>query len=102
MRDIAAELRGGADVGTRLNDIDSRLTSMVTTQATTGARQAQIERAAALNLSVATDLEARRAEVENVDSLEVLVKLQSAEIVYQSALQVTAKSLQTNLLEFLR
>lgn len=102
VRDIAAELRGGADVGTRLNDIDSRLTSMVTTQATTGARQAQIERAAALNLSVATDLEARRAEVENVDSLEVLVKLQSAEIVYQSALQVTAKSLQTNLLEFLR
>jgi flagellar hook-associated protein 3 FlgL len=30
------------------------------------------------------------------------VKLQSAELVYQSALQVTAKSLQTNLLEFLR
>ena len=102
VRDIATELRGGADVGARLDDVDARLTAMVTAQATTGARQAQIERAAAQNLSVATDLEARRAEVENVDSLEVLVKLQSAEIVYQSALQVTARSLQTNLLEFLR
>ena len=48
------------------------------------------------------DLEARRAEVENVDSLEVLVRLQSAELVFQSALQVTARSLQTNLMEFLR
>lgn len=102
VKDIAAELRGGADIGARLDDIDSRLTAMVTAQATTGARQAQIERAASLNLSLATDLEAQRAQVENVDSLEVLVRLQSAEIVYQSALQVTAKSLQTNLLEFLR
>lgn len=62
----------------------------------------QIERAASQNLATSTDLEARRAEVENVDSLEVLVRLQSAELVFQSALQVTAKSLQTNLLEFLR
>ena len=56
----------------------------------------------AQNLSASIDLEARRTEVENVDSLEVLVRLQSAELVFQSALQVTARSLQTNLMEFLR
>lgn len=102
LNDIAAELRGGANVGSRLDDIDARLKGVVAARGTTGATQVQIERAASQNLSASTDLEARRAEVENVDSLEVLVRLQSAELVFQSALQVTAKSLQTNLLEFLR
>lgn len=100
--DIAGELRGGQEVGVRLGDIDDRLTSMIAARGTTGARQAQIERASAQNLSVSIDLEAQRTEVENVDSFEVLVRLQSAELVYQSALQVTARSLQTNLMEFLR
>ncbi|KNY06904.1 flagellin N-terminal helical domain-containing protein [Microbacterium sp. GCS4] len=102
LNDIAAELRSGANVGARLGDIDDRLKEVVSARGTTGARQVQIERAMSQNLSVSTDLEARRVEVENVDSLEVLVRLQSAELVFQSALQVTARSLQTNLLEFLR
>ncbi|KJL27790.1 flagellar hook-associated protein FlgL [Microbacterium oxydans] len=99
---IATELRAGVNVGPRLDDIDARLKDVVAARGTTGARQVQIERAASQNLAASTDLEARRAEVENVDSLEVLVRLQSAELVFQSALQVTATSLQTNLLEFLR
>ncbi|MEV4734975.1 MULTISPECIES: flagellin [unclassified Microbacterium] len=102
LNDIAADLRSGANVGARLGDIDDRLKEVVSARGTTGARQVQIERAMSQNLSVSTDLEARRVEVENVDSLEVLVRLQSAELVFQSALQVTARSLQTNLLEFLR
>jgi flagellar hook-associated protein 3 FlgL len=100
--DIAAQLRSGADVGARLADIDARLKSLTEAQGATGAQQAQLERATSQNLSVSIDLEARRADVEDVDSLEVLVRLQSAELVFQSALQVTARSLQTNLLEFLR
>ncbi len=102
LNDIAAELRAGTNVGSRLGDIDARLKDVVAARGTTGARQVQIERAASQNLSTSTDLEARRTEVENVDSLEVLVKLQSSELVFQSALQVTARSLQTNLMEFLR
>ncbi|WP_372968967.1 flagellar hook-associated protein FlgL [Microbacterium sp.] len=102
LNDIAADLRSGAEVGGRLADIDGRLTEVVAARGATGARQVQLERASAQNRSTSVDLEARRAEVENVDSLEVLVRLQSAELVFQSALQVTAKSLQTNLLEFLR
>lgn len=102
LRDVAADLRAGVDVGSRLGEIDAHLKSLATARGVTGARQAQIERASAANLSVSVDLEARRAGVENVDTLEVYVALQSAELVYQSALQVTAKSLQTSLLEFLR
>lgn len=100
--DIAAELRAGDDIASRIGDIDARLKSMVAARGSTGARQAQIERASSQNLAVSVDLEARRAEVEDVDSMEVLIRLRSAELVFQSALQVTARSLQTNLLEFLR
>lgn len=102
LNDIAAELRGGANIGGRLDDIDARLSDVVSARGATGARQMQLERATAQNLSTSIDLEARRTEVENVDSLEVLVNLESAELVFQSALQVTARSLQTNLMEFLR
>lgn len=100
--DIAVQLRSGAEIGPRLADIDGRLQSMISARGAVGAGQARLERSASQNLAASTDLEARRAAVENVDSIEVLVRLQSAELVYQSALQVTAKSLQTNLLEFLR
>ncbi|ALX67022.1 flagellar hook-associated protein FlgL [Microbacterium sp. XT11] len=102
LQDIAAQLRSGADIGGRLDDVDARLKAVVSARGAAGARQVQLERASSQNLAASTDLEARRAAVENVDSLEVLVKLESAELVFQSALQVTARSLQTTLLEFLR
>ncbi|WP_279367528.1 flagellar hook-associated protein FlgL [Microbacterium testaceum] len=102
LQGIAADLRAGVDVGARLADVDAHLKQLVTARGVTGAQQAQIERAQATNASVSVDLETRRAAVENVDTLEVYIKLQSAELVYQSALQVTAKTLQTTLLEFVR
>lgn len=102
LQQVAADLRAGTDVGSRLTEVDAHLKQLVTARGVTGARQAQIERAQATNASVGVDIEARRAEVENVDTLEVYIKLKSAELVYQSALQVTAKTLQTTLLEFVR
>jgi len=102
LQKVAADLRAGTDVGSRLTEVDAHLKQLVTARGVAGARQAQIERAQATNASVGVDIEARRAEVENVDTLEVYIKLKSAELVYQSALQVTAKTLQTTLLEFVR
>lgn len=102
LRDVAADLRSGADVAPRLARIDAHVRDLAEARAVTGARQAQIERAATVNTATAVDLEARRAQAEDVDTVEVYIALQSAELVYQSALQVTAKSLQTTLLEFLR
>jgi len=102
LQGIAADLRAGADVGARLADVDAHLKQLVTARGVTGAQQARVERAQATNVSVGVDLETRRAAVENVDTLEVYIKLQSAELVYQSALKVTAKTLQTTLLEFVR
>ncbi|MGW9627852.1 flagellar hook-associated protein FlgL [Microbacterium sp. NPDC055521] len=99
---IVADLRGGQNVGPRLNEIDQRRDAMLSVQGSVGARQSQMERAKEATVQDSVSLEARRAAVEDVDSVEVLVKLQAQELVYRSALAVTGRVLQPSLLEFLR
>ncbi|MFC7788683.1 flagellar hook-associated protein FlgL [Microbacterium sp. MAHUQ-60] len=100
--DIVADLRAGVNVAPRLDEIDQRRNAMLSAQGTVGARQAQIERAKEATVQDAVSLEARRAAVEDVDSVEVLVRLQAQELVYRSALAVTGRVLQPSLMEFLR
>lgn len=100
--DIVADLRSGVNVGSRVGEIDQRRNAMLSAQGTVGARQAQIERAKEATVQDAVSLEARRAAVEDVDSVEVLVKLQAQELVYRSALAVTGRVLQPSLMDFLR
>lgn len=99
---IVTDLRSGVNVGPRLNEIDQRRDAMLSVQGSVGARQAQMERAKEATVQNAVSLEARRAAVEDVDSVEVLVQLQAQELVYRSALAVTGRVLQPSLLEFLR
>lgn len=99
---IAADLRAGVDVGSRLTALDERRDDMLGVQGTVGARQNQIMRARETTSDATVSLEAQRAAVEDVDTVEVLVALKSQELVYQSALAVTARVLQPTLMDFLR
>lgn len=99
---IAADLRAGAGVSARLEEIDERRTAMLSAQGAVGVRQAQMERAKEATMHDQVSLEARRAAVEDVDSVEVLVRLQAQELVVQSSLAVTARVLQPSLMDFLR
>ncbi|MCR2813968.1 flagellin [Microbacterium sp. zg.Y1090] len=99
---IAADLRAGVNVGARLGQIDQHVNTMLGVQGAVGARQSQIERAKEATLDSTVTLEARRAAVEDVDTVEVLVKLQAQELVYRSALAVTGRVLQPTLMDFLR
>ncbi|WP_366917489.1 flagellin N-terminal helical domain-containing protein [Microbacterium thalli] len=98
---IVSDLRAGVDVGSRLTEIDQRLDSMLGVQGTVGARQNQIMRAKEAAADATVSLEAQRAAVEDVDTVEVLVALKSQELVYQSALAVTARVMQPTLMDFL-
>ena len=100
--DIVADLRAGVNTGARLAQIDDRLTSMLGAQGAVGARQSQVERAREALVANSVSLESRRASVEDVDSVEVLVRLQAQELVYRSALAVTGRVLQPSLVDFLR
>jgi len=99
---IVADLRAGVNVGSRVAEIDDRLTAMLGAQGAVGVRQAQMERAKEAIVQDSVSLEARRAAVEDVDSVEVLVRLQAQELVYRSALAVTGRVLQPSLMEFIR
>lgn len=99
--DIIADLRGGQNVRPHLDRIDARVTAMLSAQGAVGARQGQIERAKEAAVDASVSLETRRAAVEDVDTVEVLVQLQAQELVYRSALQVTGRVLQPTLLDFL-
>ncbi|GGD74975.1 flagellar hook-associated protein FlgL [Microbacterium murale] len=99
---IIGDLRSGTNVGPRLNEIDDRLTAMLSAQGAVGTRQSQIERAKEAAVQNSVSLEARRAAVEDVDSVEVLVRLQAQELVYRSALAVNARVLQPSLMDFLQ
>jgi len=99
---IVADLRAGVNTGDRLAEVDARLTTMLSAQGAVGARQSRIERAREAQVADSVSLEARRAAVEDVDSVEVLVRLQAQELVYRSALAVTGRVLQPSLLEYLR
>jgi flagellar hook-associated protein 3 FlgL len=99
---IVADLRSGTNVGPRLAEIDDRRTAMLGVQGAVGTRQAQIERAKEAAVQNSVSLESRRAAVEDVDSVEVLIRLQAQELVYRSALAVNARVLQPSLMDFLR
>lgn len=99
---IIADLRNGVNVGPRIEEIDQRRSAMLSAQGAVGARQSQMERVKETTLQDSVSLEARRAAVEDVDSVEVLVRLQAQELVYRSALAVTGRVLQPTLMEFLR
>lgn len=99
---IVADLRSGTNVGPRLGEIDSRRTAMLGVQGSVGTRQSQIERAKEAAVHNSVSLESRRTAVEDVDSIEVLVRLQAQELVYRSALAVNARVLQPSLMDFLR
>ncbi|MDD7945921.1 flagellin [Microbacterium sp. NE2HP2] len=99
---IVADLRGGADMRGRIDQIDERMNAMLGVQGTVGARQNQIMRAKDAAADATVSLEAQRAAVEDIDTVEVLVALKSQELVYQSALAVTARVMQPTLMDFLR
>ena len=99
---IVTDLRTGVNIGPQLAGIDSAMTAVTTEQSSVGARQLQVERAKGLNVAATGTLEAKRADVEDVDIAEMVLQLKQQEITYQSALAVTSRTLQPTLMDFLR
>ncbi len=99
---IATDLRAGVNVGTRLTEVDARLTAVRGVQSDIGARQSQILRAEDTLLDTKTTLEAQRAGIMDLDLGEAVLDLQMQNTSYQAALAVTAKVLQPTLMDFLR
>lgn len=99
---VAAEIRSGTDVAPRLNDIDTRMTTMLGELADVGTRYGQLTTAQRSTAAALTELKGQLSAVEDIDLAEVIVELQSQEVAYQAALGATSRVLQPSLLDFLR
>ncbi|MDT0165156.1 flagellin [Actinotalea sp. AC32] len=99
---IATDLRAGADVNPRLNEIDTRMTAMLGEIAGVGSRQNQVLSAQDRIEKTLVDLKGSIAAVEDIDLAATLVDLQAQEVSYQAALGAASRVLQPSLLDFLR
>lgn len=99
---IVADLRGGTNVGTHLDALDTHLDAILGQHGAVGARHAQILRAEEMNMERSGSLEAQRSGIEDLDLGEMVLELKLQEVNYQSALAVTSRVLQPTLMDFLR
>lgn len=100
--DLSATIRGGGDPQNGLNQLDTRINSVLTQQATIGARTNQIERSvSALNYKVST-LKDDISGIEDIDLAATIMELTLQESAYQSSLNAAARVLQPSLLDYLR
>jgi flagellar hook-associated protein 3 FlgL len=99
--DIATDLRAGTNVGPKLGDLDSRLTTVLGEHALVGSRYNQLERVRSVTMDQSLSLESQLAGIEDVDIGRVIIDLKSQEIAYQTALAVTSRALQPTLMSFL-
>jgi flagellar hook-associated protein 3 FlgL len=99
---IVADLRSGVNVSSQLTAIDGHLTSVANAQSAVGSRQNQVTAAKDSIMQKTGALEAQRAGIEDVDIGQIVLQLKQQEVTYQSALAVTARTLQPTLMDFLR
>lgn len=99
---VVADIRSGANAGSRLAAIDDSLQRIVNGRAEVGTRQAHLQHADYSLQQVRTALDALRSSIEDADVGRVILDLKLQETNYQAALAVTAKVLQPTLMDFVR
>ena len=85
-----------------LSTIDSRINLATNAMAVIGARTNQLDHAEDVNTNQLQYLTAQLDDVQGVDPAKAYLEFTQQQVAYQAALQVTAKSVQTTLLDFLR
>ena len=100
---ISADLRSGTtNVATHLTALDTRVGALRGVQSDIGARHSQLLRAQDTLMDTSVTLEAQRSGLEDLDLGRAVLDLKLQDNSYQAALAVTAKVLQTSLMDFLR
>ncbi len=90
------------NIGVHLGDLDTHMKAIRSEHAHIGAQQNLVDRAQKSLLAQKGTLEAQRAGIEDLDLGQVILDLKTQEVSYQSALAVTARTLQPTLMDFLR
>lgn len=99
---ISSAVTGGGNVSSQLTTIDSFLSAIQGAEATVGSNQNQLTAMTSTLSSQSTALQASQSGIQNVDSASAILQMQTQQLAYQTALAVTAKSIQPTLMDYLR
>ncbi|MFE6967033.1 flagellar hook-associated protein FlgL [Agromyces sp. NPDC057679] len=99
---IAADLRAGVNVKSRIGEIDTYAEQVRNAQATVGSRHSNVLTSQEALATRTVELESQRSGIEDIDITKVVGDLQMQELIYQTTLSVTARATQLNLMEYLR
>lgn len=99
---IAADLRGTAEVSGRLSEIDTKLNGMLSQVADVGIRYKQVTDAQTAIAKTLQDATSSISGIEDIDQAETIMELKMQEVAYQGALGAAARVLQPTLMDFLR
>ena len=98
---ITGDIASGTNVGSQLSSIDTFMSNVQGAEATVGAAQDQLQAASSTLTTSATSLQTSQSNLKNVDTSQVLLEMQTQQVAYQTALAVTAQSLQPTLMDYL-
>lgn len=99
---ISNAVTSGGPISAQLTSIDSYLAKIQGAEATVGSAQNQLTSATSALTSQATTLQASQSGIQDVDSAHVILEMQTQQVAYQTALAVTAKSIQPTLMDYLK
>jgi len=103
LADLQADLSGGQGVQqSTLSEISTGLDTVVQSQATVGARENRLSEANTSQEAMSTSNQALLSQLEDTNMPAAITELTSRQLTYQATLAVTAKVMQTSLIDYLK
>lgn len=103
LADLQADLSGGGAVQqSTLSEISTGLDTIVQSQATVGARENRLSEANTSQQAMSTSNQALLSQLEDTNMPAAITELTSRQLTYQATLAVTAKVMQTSLIDYLK
>jgi len=103
LSNIATTLRTNPSAATpQLAQLDTAMSKMTSAQAAEGATYQQVQNTQAVQSATGTSLATQLSDLQDIDLADMAVRVSTANVTYQAALQTTANVRQISLLNFLR
>lgn len=99
---ITTTMAAGGNPSSALTAIDGFASTIQGIHATVGANQQQLQQASSSLQTEATSLTSQQSNISEADPADVILQLQTQQVAYQTALAVTAKSIQPTLMDYLQ
>ena len=99
---IISDLRTSGNISADISLVDARMLAVSTAQSQVGSQLSAVQNAQTANANQLAILQGKKSDLENVDTGQSILNLTMMNNVYSASLMVTAKSLQTSLMDFLR